>query len=279
MCVAGQLLSVVLLSVVALAATASSAAGPTVTIREVEVQPPPWASAGWGRTPTLFFGADTTGLESADQMRRVAQNSLVGWGWQQDNANCTGPHSTGACQRFEAQAGERQAAAFAQFLRSSAGNSSAVEASFVYRHSQLALDWYALDRAAVYSAGHDGWFIADASGRRCRENDGGYHWNFSNPAVRTFWVDRVIAEVASEGRTAGIRSVFLDEGDSTYCGYSFATETNCTGLRLPRRVLAQLYRDKLTALRAAAALLNAHGLAPIISLHAHWASPAHCRWA
>ena len=68
----------------------------------------------------------------------------------------------------------------------------------------------------------------------------------------------MIAEVASEGRTAGIRSVFLDEGDSTYCGYSFATETNCTGLRLPRRVLAQLYQDKLTALRAAAALLNAH---------------------
>ena len=89
MCVAGQLL---LLCVAV--ATASRAAGPTVTIREVEVQPPPWASAGWGRTPTLFFGADTTGLESADQMRRVAQNSLVGWGWQQDNANCTGQLKT-----------------------------------------------------------------------------------------------------------------------------------------------------------------------------------------
>lgn len=221
-------------------------------------------------------------------MRHLAQFALVGWGWQQDNKNCSvDPGSSLACQRFEAEAGDRQAAAFSRFLSSNRSNrttASAVEATFVYRHSQLALDWYALDRAAVYSntSTRSDWFIVDEHGRRCRELDGGYHWNFSSAALRDYWVQQVIGEVVREGQSAaaGIRAVFLDEGDSTYCGYSFAKKTNCTNLpEFPLHIQAELYRGKLLALREAAELLNAHGMSPIISMHTHWHDPPHCSCA
>jgi hypothetical protein len=238
---------------------------------------PSWRTAGYERPAALFFGANATGLESQQQMRHQTEFALVGWGWQQDNANCITSSSRGACQRDEAAAGEHQAAAFTRFRKASAVK-VATEAAFVYRHSQLALDWYSLDREAVYSVGHEGWFISDGRGL-CRENDGGYHWNFSNAYARAYWVENVIGEVAAEGRAAGISAVFLDEGDSTYCGYSFKTKTNCTGTAFSRETLVQMYRGKLLALRAAAALLNKRAMVPIISMHARWMSSAHCSCA
>ena len=87
------------------------------------------------------------------------------------------------------------------------------------------------------------------------------------------------APFRSQANGGPLNSAFFDETDATYCGYNFATETNCTALRFTRDELAIMYKAKIDTLARAVAKLNAAKVYPVLSLDNHWLPSGHCQCA
>ena len=107
---------------------------------------PPWPYKGYESFPAFFFGANATGPENAKQTALVARYQFAGWGWQQ-SVDRTSPAEDGHYWNEEtalAQAATR----LASFVEFSPRPDTQNQAIFVYRHSQMALSWYDISRAA-----------------------------------------------------------------------------------------------------------------------------------
>ena len=217
---------------------------------------PPWPYRGYESFPSHFFGANESGPENAAELALLARHQFVGWGWQQGDS--VTPTADDGHYYNEETASAQAATRFASFLEFSAASPKRTQGIFVYRHSQMALSWYTVQRAAYNNSANDDFWMKGADGKTCVDsNRGGPAWNFSNPRAADFFVDEVIGELTRE---ADINSVFFDETDYEYCGGS-----TCHGQHLGQPELAQLYRAKLAVLRRTAIKLNAAGIWPMFS--------------
>ena len=145
-------------------------------------------------------------------------------------------------------------ASYVEFAKPNSPAPVQTQAIFVYRHSQMALSWYTVQRAASADKMNDDFWMKGTDGQICVErNRGGPAWNFSNPRAADFFVDEVIGELTRE---ADINAVFFDETDSEYCG----------GDTCHNQFLApDYYAAKIEVLRRTAAKLNNHSIWPMFS--------------
>jgi hypothetical protein len=189
------------------------------------------------------------------ELSLIAKHQFAGWGWQQDDA-VTPAADDGHYYSEEtalAQAATRLAS-YTQFTTPPSHKTAQTQAIFVYRHSQMALSWYTVQRAASANKANDDMWMKGSDGRICIDrNRGGPAWNFSNPRAADFFVDEVVGELTRE---ADINAVFFDETDYEYCGGD-----TCHGQFLT----PDYYRAKIEVLRRTAAKLNSANIWPMFS--------------
>ncbi len=138
-----------------------------------------WSTCCWfvaGQVfPSFFFGANETGPEPVSELALIAKHSFAGWGWQQD-VDVT-PTSDDGHYYNEETALAQAATRLASYLEFS-GNPKKTEAIFVYRHSQMALSWYTVQRAAYNNSANDEFWMRGPDGKVCVDkNRGGPAWN------------------------------------------------------------------------------------------------------
>jgi hypothetical protein len=261
------MLGALLLLAAAVGASSSSSSAPPPR------PPPPFPPPSAASFPALFFGANASGAESAEQLAFVARHALAGYGWQANTLVTDYSH------------GEESLAAAARRAAAVAG----APPVFVYRHFQMAWTLFDVQKAAVDSPAMAGLFLRDndnaAGGAQCRqsvpsgagENRTSPLYAFSNASAGAFWVDEVAGELAREaerGRqgqgqggsgsssSSGISAAFFDETDWSACSYSFAKD-GCANISDAFR--AADFTAKLPALAGTAAVLAAARVWPIFS--------------
>ena len=216
---------------------------------------PPWSYKGYESFPSHYFGANQSGPQPVAELALIAQHQFAGWGWQAD-VDVT-PTSDDGHYYNEETASAQVATRFASFAEFS-GAPKTTQGVFVYRHSQMALSWYTVQRAAYNNSVNNDFWMKGNDGKTCVDkNRGGPAWNFSNPRAADFFVDEVVGELTRE---TDINSVFFDETDAEYCGGD-----TCTGQQLSTSARAQLYKDKIAVLRRTALKLNKAGIWPMFS--------------
>jgi hypothetical protein len=217
---------------------------------------PPWQYRGFESFPAFFFGANQSGPEPRTELSLVARHHFAGWGWQQ-YVDVTPGSDDGHYYSEEtslAQAATRLASYVAFAPPAPTTSRRRTQAIFVYRHSQMALSWYTVQRAAYADAANDDFWMKGPDGRTCVDrNRGGPAWNFSNPRAADFFVEEVVGELTRE---ADINAVFFDETDSEYCGGD-----TCHGQLLA----PSYYAAKIEVLRRTALKLNNHSIWPMFS--------------
>ena len=236
---------------------------------------PPWTYRGYDRFPAVWFGQNRSGLDNASQMDLEAKHQVVGWGWQQNFdsvAKYTSNASTGTgrpCNKTTclpngtiyqqetslAQMASRFAA-FREFSRPNPAHQT--QATFVYRHMEVAEYYWSIAAAAFHDPSNAEMFLHDPKTQKIcwKSNDmTGPFWNFSNPKAMDWFVDQIGGELTRE---AGINAVFFDETDWLYCGPVF---NNCSH----SVITAEQYHHKIEMMRRLAVKLNAAGIWPIYS--------------
>ena len=204
---------------------------------------PPWRYNGFESFPSFFFGANQTGSEPPTELALIAKHQFAGWGWQQD-VDVT-PASDDGHFYNEETASAQAATRLASYIQFS-GAPKKTQGIFVYRHSQMALSWYTVQRAAYNNSANSDFWMRGNDGTICVDrNRGGPAWNFSNPRAADFFVDEVIGELTRE---SDINAVFFDETDYEYCGGD-----TCAGQRGEH---ADWYAAKIAVLRRVALKLN-----------------------
>ncbi len=229
----------------------------SVTLPKYTGPTPPWKYRGYEAFPAHFFGANQSGPPSAAELALIAKHQFAGWGWQ------AGDNITSALDDGHFYSEETTLAQIATRFASYVEFSSAPKVTqgvFVYRHSEMALSWFTLQRAAYNNSANDDFWMKDDNGEICWNRTAGRSgpaWNFSNPRAADFFVDEVVGELTRE---ASINSVFFDETDSAYCGGN-----PCRGRKFSPSELAAMYQDKIAVLRRVAIKLNKAGIWPIFS--------------
>ena len=235
---------------------------------------PPWPYRGFDKFPAVWFGQNRSGLDNASQMDLEAKHQIAGWGWQQGFATVakyTAPNTTGTgmpCNRttclpngtiYQQETSLAQMASrFAAFREFSPPNPAhQVQATFVYRHMEVAEYYWSIAAAAFHNPQNAEMFLHDEQGRICwKSNDmTGPFWNFSNAKANDWFVDQIGAELTRE---SDINAVFFDETDWLYCGPVF---NNCSH----SVITPDQYHGKIEMMRRLAVKLNAAGIWPIYS--------------
>ena len=170
-----QPLLLLLLLVLPLLSTASAGAAPPPPAPLHYAGPqPPWSYPA-DTFPSFFFGANQTGPEPEGELELIANHSFAGWGWQQD-VDVT-PASEDGHYYNEETALAQAATRLASYIEFS-GRPKRTHAIFVYRHSQMALSWYTVQRAAYNNSANDDFWMKGADGKTCVDaNRGGPAWN------------------------------------------------------------------------------------------------------
>lgn len=224
---------------------------------------PPWPYRGYSRFPAVWFGQNRSGLDSATEMALEAKHQIVGWGWQQ-NYNTVGKykanHTTGTNGTYYQQETSlaQMASRFAAYVEFSPPNyTRQVQATFVYRHMEVAEYYWSIAAAAFHDPRNAEMFLHNEEGQVCwKTNDmTGPFWNFSNARAMDWFVEEIGGELTRE---SDINAVFFDETDWLYCGPVF---NNCSH----STVTADQYHHKIEMMRRLAVKLNAAGIWPIYS--------------
>jgi hypothetical protein len=246
------------------AAAVAAALAVLPAVAHARVLPPPWPYDGFAHFPTLWFGANASGLDNETTLALVARHALAGYGWQQ-GTNATGFRH---CEAQGAAAATRLADYLAAHPPPPGGPPP--PPVFVYRHFQMAWTFFDVTRAVALDPAYDGMMLhdRDGAGATCAQPVGNttpptsplFAW--LNASAGDFWVDNVVAELASEAAAGlGVAAAFFDETDWSYCGYNFARD----GCTLSDGYLEAEYAAKYAVLRRTAAALNAAGVWPLFS--------------
>lgn len=230
--------------------------------------PVPWpVQDGFERLPVMWFGANTSGLDSQDTLALIARHRIGGYGWQQGTGTLQPQDNLGRGEVHLAMA----ATHLADYLDSQAlANATLV---FVYRQIQVALNLFATGLADASNPANEAvWLHDPASGARCLAGQpwgtSDPFWNFSAPGAADLWLSSTVAEVASEAPTIG--AVFFDEVDQAYCGYWNAARSGCPAQDPGTQM--QLQASNNAMLARLVAQLNAAGVIPILSLDNRFAA-------
>lgn len=209
----------------------------------------------WGKPKAFWFGANASGLDSADTLALLARHAVAGYGWQTGHA---GGGTPGTGEMLQAAA----ATHLADYLDALNNTETQI---FEYRQIQVALRLFAACALAADDPAKAPFFLRDGSGAVClAEQPWGTadpYWNFSNPAAADYWVGTVIGELTMDAAlTTGRGAVFFDEVDQGECGYRGGS---CNFAQFDA---AALQAAKNAAYARQARAMNAAGIVPIFSL-------------
>lgn len=218
---------------------------------------PAWRYRGFVTFPALFFGAQNgtnttfTPLEPPGNLNLITKHQLAGFGWQ---------HAIG---RMEEEDSLHQVAKQTKAFARAKGRNVA---TFVYRDAQGVDKEYVNDATILNDTTKDEWFLQQ-NGTICTRQGQFPHsrqLNFSVEAVRDWFIDVVVAEVAAEDE---VDVVFFDETDWTFHHYPWQQFTNCPAFDpFPTAAHWTQYRDaKAEVLGRTVAALNAAGKVPLFS--------------
>lgn len=222
---------------------------------------------GFERLPTMWFGANTSGLDSAATLALIARHRVGTYGWQQGTGLLLPGQNLGDGDAYLSSA----ATHLADFLDAQPGQAGASRTLVgIYRQIQVALRLFAAPRAAADNPAMSSFWMRDggaAGGAVCELaqpwGTADPLWNFSVAAAANFWVDEVVGQVAAEA-AAGVRAVFFDESDQNFCSFWSVAQGNCGPL--PLESLAQMQAASNAVLARTTAALNAAGIIPIFSM-------------
>jgi hypothetical protein len=222
---------------------------------------PPLA-AGWtGFVKAMWFGANSSGLDSDDTLALMARHAIAGYGWQQ------GHEGGGSPGREEALL-----AAAATHARDYFSRVNASTVLFVYRQIQVCCSMFAQCYFANSAPSCAGFWLTDADdpSKRCvTSQPWGTQdaiWDWRADGATDWWVSNVIAELASESaltNAGGVPgAVFFDECDQNNCGYS-GSACDFSHFSSAQMQAQQAASNEMLARTAAA--LNANNIIPIFS--------------
>jgi hypothetical protein len=215
---------------------------------------------GFVSLPVMWFGANTSGLDSAATLALIAKHRVGGYGWQQGTGNLSPADNLGRGEVHLVAA----ATHLSDYLTATGANRTL---TFVYRQLQVALRLFATNELAADDPANDAFWLHDpASGALCQAGQpwgtSDPFWNFSNPDALASWVANAVAEMASEA-PAGVQAVFIDETDQAYCGYWDSAQGGCASQ--PAAVQAGLQAANNVMLTQMTAALNDAGVIPLYS--------------
>jgi hypothetical protein len=222
-------------------------------------------SNGFAKLQTMWFGANSSGLDNQDTLALISKHNIGMYGWQQGTRDLQPGQNLGDGDAYLSAAGTH----LSDYLSLQPGQNSPNRTLVgVYRQIQVALRLFAAPRAAADNAAMEAFWMKDSStGVTCVAGQPwgtlDPFWNFSNTAAGDYWVNEVIGQVASES-SFGITSVFFDESDQNYCGYWNSNNNNCGAF--PLETLASMQTENNAVLARTAAALNAVGIIPIFSM-------------
>ena len=228
-----------------------------------KVAPPPWpVSDGFERLPTMWFGANASGLDSPDTLALIARHRIGAYGWQQGTGALAPGENLGAGDALQAAA----ATHLSDFLDARGGANRTLVG--VYRQVMIAQQLFAAAHSAAGNPNDDVFWLRNESvgdvcvfGMPWGTLDP--VWNFSVPAAADFWVDEVVGALATEAAAAGVRAVFFDDSDYNFCSFWSTSQGNCAAI--PVEAIARWQADSNAVLGRTAAALNAAGIIPIFS--------------
>ena len=225
-----------------------------------KVSPPAWPiTDGFERLPTLWFGANASGLDSAATLALIGRHSMGVYGWQQGSSTFAPGQGLGA--------GDALLAAAATHLGDYIAAAGGTTLVGVYRQVMIALQLFAGAHAAARDGGDADFWVRDGNGSTCVFGMpwGSLDpvWNFSVAAAADYWVDAVVGALAAEAAAAGVRIAFFDDTDYNFCGFWDSPRGNCGPLA--RDAVAQMHAANNAVLGRTAAALNAAGIIPLFS--------------
>lgn len=230
--------------------------------QKIDSTPPVWPiNDGFDKLPVMWFGANTSGLDSEETLALISRHRVGGYGWQQGTGSLNPDDNLGRGEVHLVAA----ATHLNDYLQQQGVNSTLV---FVYRQIQVALRLFATAQTAADNKDNDDFWLHDpASGRLCLAGQpwgtSDPFWNFSNPRAADYWIDVSVAEVAAES-SDGVRAVFFDETDQAYCGYWKSGQGGCAAQSA--ELQAQLQAANNAMLARQVALLNRAGVFPLLSM-------------
>jgi hypothetical protein len=218
---------------------------------------------GYDALPTMWFGANSSGLDSQSTLALISRFRLGTYGWQQGTGALAPGQNLGQGDAFLAAA----ATHLSDFL-DAAGHAGANRTRVgIYRQVQVALRLFAAPRTAADNPlDADFWMRDAASGTVCVAGQpwgtSDPFWNFSIPAAADYWVAEAIAPLAAEA-FGTYSTVFFDESDQNFCGYWAQAQDNCGAQ--PLAAIAQMHASNNAVLARTAATLNAARIIPVFS--------------
>ena len=247
---------------------------------------PGWPYQGFQSFPSMFFGANASGLDSHEQLEQVARYQLPGWGWQVGMSmrwptNGGYPPAGGgqlpSSYSFDSSALLHQNVKNLRAVRAEAGGVRPPPSGgvFVYRNADLAV-WYNNVSGREAYRSHPEHFAHSRNGSLCWYMvDGGPVTNFSLPAAVDYWLANTVQELCEQKAAGGADAVFWDGVDDAggsrgEPNASFAV-TNCSWGSFDPHWSSEAGRLAIFNAHAAAFVragrqLNACGVWPILSL-------------
>ena len=232
------------------------------------IPPPPltWPiTNGFISLPTMWFGANSSGLDNSNTLALISKHRIGTYGWQQNTGALIPGQNLGDGDVYLAEA----ATHLSDYLNSISGQSSPNRTLVgIYRQIQVALRLFAAPRAAADNAAFESFWMKDTTtGAACVAGQpwgtSDPFWNFSVSEAADYWVNEVIGNVAQEA-SGGVQLVFFDESDQNYCGYWNSNNNNCGAF--PLETLATMHSDNNQVLVRTTAALNAVGIIPLFSM-------------
>jgi len=219
----------------------------------------PWIPATKGytsRIKTMWFGANSSGLDNPDTLELIAAHDVGIYGWQTGHP---GGGVVGMGEEYQSSASTH----LLDYLQSINNPNQTVIGQ--YRQIQVALRLFAQCALAADNPDLSGYFIHDSNNNECLAGQpwgtSDPFWDFTNSSAITYWLNSVINSLVVDGSlTQGNGAVFFDECDQMYCGYH---GSNCDFTSFLNYTKTQQSYNQMFTLMVQ--MLNGANIVPILS--------------
>jgi len=214
---------------------------------------------GFDAFPIMWFGANTSGLDSVETLELISKHRVGGYGWQQGTGDLSKTVGLGETHLVSAATHLRD------YLSSKELNNTLV---FVYRQIQVALRLFETCKSVADNPNNEHMWLHDpTTGKLCLAGQPWHtsdpYWNFTNPDTISAWLENTITEVTAEA-SKGVAAVFFDEVDQAYCGYWNQNQGGCSAQS--NNLQSLLQKNNNVMLTKMVQQMNRGGVIPLLSL-------------
>ena len=224
------------------------------------------ATYDWSRFPAAWFGGNATDWESPEQIAAIGKYSLAILGWQM-LITATGWTAPIYAQLTQAAIIKRAHPSLPTFVYANYGGALGFDAATHKIMKDPAYSQFFMQSTDGPEYSHSG---CQQMGVPTSDRCINYYWNFANASARAFFLDQIVAPLATAPVVDG---VFFDGFDTAFTtpewkpwGRPVVNVPNCSdagGCEL-------LINGSLEVARQTARLLNAHGKMPIYANPAYY---------